>query len=93
MSYTQPVGFGNAPLPDNKEEFGDLGDPNSEVSKLVEAREGFALMPEQGTAPVNRYLPPRPKADAAPETAPRMLEHEDTSDDGAGLLAVGIPAP
>ena len=41
--------------------FGDLGDPDSDVSKLVEARGGIDLMPEQGTKPVNKYLPPRPK--------------------------------
>ncbi len=41
--------------------FGDLGDPNSDVSKLVAERGGMDLMPEQGTKPVNKYLPPRPK--------------------------------
>ncbi|CUH79375.1 4Fe-4S dicluster domain-containing protein [Tropicibacter naphthalenivorans] len=41
--------------------FGDLSDPASEVSQLVAERGGFELMPEQGTAPANRYLPPRPK--------------------------------
>ncbi|WP_298431544.1 4Fe-4S dicluster domain-containing protein [uncultured Jannaschia sp.] len=41
--------------------FGDLSDPDSAVSKLVAARGGVDLMPEQGTAPVNKYLPPRPK--------------------------------
>jgi len=45
--------------------FGDLGDPNSDVSQLVEARGGFDLMPEQGTKPVNQYLPPRPKDEPA----------------------------
>lgn len=39
--------------------FGDLSDPDSDVSQLVAAREGFDLMPEQGTQPVNKYLPPR----------------------------------
>ena len=50
--------------------FGDLGDPESAVSRLVASRGGVALMPEQGTAPVNRYLPPRRKgaAGAAPLT-------------------------
>ena len=46
--------------------FGDLGDPESDVSVLVAERGGFDLMPEQGTKPVNKYLPPRPK-DAEPE--------------------------
>ncbi len=41
--------------------FGDLGDENSEVSQLVATRGGVDLMPEQGTSPVNKYLPPRPK--------------------------------
>ena len=41
--------------------FGDLGDPESDVSQLVAERGGMELMPEQGTGPVNRYLPPRPK--------------------------------
>lgn len=41
--------------------FGDLGDPDSDVSRLVAERGGFDLMPEQGTKPVNKYLPPRPK--------------------------------
>ena len=41
--------------------FGDLGDPDSAVSQLVADRGGVDLMPEQGTKPVNKYLPPRPK--------------------------------
>ncbi len=71
--------------------FGDLNDPNSGVSKIVKDRQGFALMPEQGTSPVNRYLPPRPKqGDGATPTvssAPRMLQYKDDTVDGAGLLA------
>ena len=41
--------------------FGDLGDPESAVSQLVAERGGLDLMPEQGTKPVNKYLPPRPR--------------------------------
>jgi len=41
--------------------FGDFADPESHVSKLSAERGGLALMPEQATKPVNRYLPPRPK--------------------------------
>ncbi len=45
--------------PSSARHFGDLGDPASAVSKLVADRDGFDLMPEQGTRPVNKYLPPR----------------------------------
>ncbi len=51
--------------PTNARHFGDLADPNSHVSRLVAERGGFDLMPEQGTAPVNKYLPPRPKREGA----------------------------
>ncbi|HNR91003.1 MAG TPA: 4Fe-4S dicluster domain-containing protein [Dokdonella sp.] len=61
--------------PTRARHFGDLGDETSAVSKLVAEREGYALMPELGYKPVNRYLPPRPrrderaaKVDAQPET-------------------------
>ncbi len=68
--------------------FGDLGDPDSEVSKLVAARQGYDLMPEQETKPVNKYLPPRPRQDGRDsDKAPRMLKHADESTDGAGLIA------
>ncbi len=49
--------------------FGDLGDADSDVSKLVAERGGFDLMPEQGTKPVNKYLPPRPKQQSLPDEA------------------------
>ena len=52
--------------------FGDLADPDSAVSVLVAERGEIVLMPEQGTKPVNRYLPPRRKgrAAAAPPLTP-----------------------
>lgn len=61
--------------PTRARHFGDLGDPNSEVAKLVLDRGGVTLMPELGYQPVNRYLPPRPRRtgndgdDTAPSTA------------------------
>ena len=45
--------------------FGDFDDPDSEVSTLVRERGGYALMPEAGYKPVNKYLPPRQRP-AAP---------------------------
>ena len=50
--------------PTKARHFGDLGDPESKVSKLVAERGGVALMPELGYQPVNRYLPPRPRRGA-----------------------------
>jgi Fe-S-cluster-containing dehydrogenase component len=41
--------------------FGDFADPGSTVSRLTAERCGMDLMPEQGTKPTNKYLPPRPK--------------------------------
>ena len=58
--------------------FGDLGDPNSDVSKLVAERGGFDLMPEQGTKPVNKYLPPRPKADIDAAHVPNETPKAET---------------
>jgi sulfite dehydrogenase (quinone) subunit SoeB len=47
--------------PTGARHFGDLGDPNSKVSQLVKARGGYNLMPDLGTKPTNKYLPPRLK--------------------------------
>jgi Fe-S-cluster-containing dehydrogenase component len=58
--------------------FGDLGDPNSAVSKLVEARGGVELMPELDYKPVNRYLPPR--RGRRPDGAPVALPDAGTGD-------------
>ncbi len=41
--------------------FGDFADPDSKVSRLSAERGGIDLMPELGTKPVNKYLPPRPR--------------------------------
>jgi Fe-S-cluster-containing dehydrogenase component len=47
--------------PSGARHFGDFADPESNVSILTAERGGMDLMPELGTAPVNKYLPPRPK--------------------------------
>ena len=51
--------------PTRARHFGDLGDADSDISRLVAERQGHALMPEFGYRPVNRYLPPRPRRDAS----------------------------
>jgi Fe-S-cluster-containing dehydrogenase component len=58
--------------PTNARFFGDFDDPNSEVSTLVRERSGYAMMPEVGYNPVNKYLPPRqrPKAPTVEKKEP-----------------------
>ena len=63
--------------PANARHFGDLGDPSSLVSIMVAERGGIDLMPEQGTRPVNKYLPPRPRKPLA-ACASQMAKGEDT---------------
>ena len=65
--------------------FGDLGDPDSDVSQLVAERGGMDLMPEQGTKPVNKYLPPRPK-DEMPEFDILAPYLEPVASDGKGFV-------
>jgi Fe-S-cluster-containing dehydrogenase component len=52
--------------PTGARHFGDLGDPNSAVSQLVAARDGYDLLPEMGYKPVNKYLPPRARRETGP---------------------------
>ena len=69
--------------PAHARHFGDLGDPNSAVSRLVAERGGYDLMPEQGYRPVNKYLPPR-AGRAGDTTAPAPLVA--SAPDSAGLF-------
>ncbi|HZP65807.1 MAG TPA: 4Fe-4S dicluster domain-containing protein [Rudaea sp.] len=65
--------------PTRARHFGDLGDAESPVSKLVAERGGYDLMPEMGYKPVNKYLPPRPRRDATSAKAPPAKEEVDFS--------------
>ena len=58
--------------PSGARHFGDLSNPNSAVSLLVAERGGFDLMPELGTKPTNKYLPPRVKDSLSNEVAPSL---------------------
>jgi Fe-S-cluster-containing dehydrogenase component len=59
--------------PVNARHFGDLGDPNSAVSKLVAERGGVDLMPELGYQPVNKYLPPRSSQSRSATATPKRI--------------------
>ncbi|MFB0561213.1 MAG: 4Fe-4S dicluster domain-containing protein [Candidatus Lokiarchaeia archaeon] len=41
--------------------FGNLNDPNSEISQIIAQKKTFQLKPEAGTAPSVYYLPLKPK--------------------------------
>jgi len=61
--------------PAHARHFGDLADPQSDVSQLCASRGGVDLMPEMGYQPTNKYLPPRPGAQKSVDLgAPTQLE-------------------
>jgi Fe-S-cluster-containing dehydrogenase component len=60
--------------PTRARHFGDIGDPDSAISKLVADRGGYDLMPEFGYKPVNKYLPPRSRRDGSHMPAPMLQE-------------------
>jgi len=60
--------------PASARHFGDLGDPSSDVSRLVAERGGYDLMPEMGYGPTNKYLPPRPRRDGSADGGTAALE-------------------
>ena len=76
-----------ATCPVGARHFGDLGDPESDVSRLVAGRGGYDLMPELDYRPVNKYLPPRPRQTAPGCTgAAAALGDVGASSDGNAFL-------
>ena len=74
--------------PTGARHFGYLGDPQSDVSRLVRERHGRDLMPEMGYSPTNKYLPQRPKgacASGASSSSAALAPLDDTSG-ASGLI-------
>ena len=72
--------------PTGARHYGDLSDPQSDVSRLVRKRNGQDLMPEMGYRPTNKYLPQREKiANTLTGQTPALMPLEDTSG-ASGLL-------
>lgn len=67
--------------PTSARHFGDLGDPTSQVSMLVAERGGYDLLPEMGYKPVNKYLPPRARRDAATSAAEALPKPDGSAFD------------
>jgi len=65
--------------PANARHFGDLGDPESAVSRLVAERGGVDLMPELGYRPVNKYLPPRERRGCESPSEPERFPENGVS--------------
>jgi Fe-S-cluster-containing dehydrogenase component len=74
-----------ASCPARARHFGDLADPDSEVSKLVKERGGADLLPGLGYQPTNKYLPPRR---ATIPTAPAKPAASGATGIGAALLGL-----
>ncbi len=74
-----------ATCPSRARHFGDLADPESEVSKLVRERGGADLLPGLGYRPTNKYLPPRR---ARIPTAPAKPPAPGAKGIGAALLGL-----
>ena len=64
--------------------FGDVKDPNSEVSIAIRERGGYSLMPEWETQPANQYLPRRITTPELQGTPPSPSQHR-------AQKTVGVP--
>jgi len=69
--------------PTGARHFGDFADTESAVSRMTESRGGYALMPESGFEPVNRYLPPRPRKTTAASNSKARPEPQQAKVDAA----------
>jgi Fe-S-cluster-containing dehydrogenase component len=72
-----------ATCPARARHFGDLADPESDVSRLVKERDGMDLMPDLGYRPTNKYLPPRPRS--GPDAAPMLAALAEPAPEGGFL--------
>jgi len=66
--------------------FGDVHDPESEVSRAIRDHGGYQLMPEWGTHPANHYLPRR-------RTEMRIREEELQRVDNPLKIDLQLPRP
>ena len=63
-----------AACPSNARVFGDLEDPNSQISRIVSERQVFRLLEHLGTEPKVFYIPPMKKAERGQVIYSQKLE-------------------
>jgi Fe-S-cluster-containing dehydrogenase component len=71
--------------------FGDVKDPESEVSQVIRERGGYALMPEWDTKPANHYLPRQVTPASVPDEPRSAAAAPDTSARAAAGRKARIP--
>ena len=72
--------------------FGDVKDPNSEVSIAIRERGGYALMPEWDTKPANRYLPRRRAGAVGAPSIDKQGSQDGQGAQDAGASARRVPS-
>jgi Fe-S-cluster-containing dehydrogenase component len=82
LPYEDRVPACVAACPTGARHFGDLSDPASAISHLVNERGGVDLMPQLGYRPANKYLPPR----TGGRRPPAALSSLPEADVDGGLL-------
>ncbi|OIR02700.1 tetrathionate reductase subunit B precursor [mine drainage metagenome] len=76
--------------------FGDVHDPDSDISRAIRERGGYALMPELGTRPANQYLPRRAmvaagmQSGSAQSTPARVTRGNPAHDGGESAAAAEL---
>ena len=67
-----------AACPTHARHFGDFNDPDSDVSRMVQQRDGFDLISEPDCMPTCKYLPPRNGRPDSDDAFPEPSANGDT---------------
>jgi len=82
-----------AACPTSARHFGNLADPDSDLSRLVRERGGYDLMAEMGYEPTVKYLPPRPRRSAIGDDGAKSNPACANLDNGTRSEAIALGRP